>query len=231
MIGVPEGTDLQESYRDMLARLGSMAASVMPGRAAGGAARLYSRTAEPAVNEKVLHNLLGQNPDVRLGHDVLEPPGSAYYDPAEKYVRVGGSLDKLPHRKVRLGVLAHEFGHARQKLLHKYPQMVRLMSEVPFHGRLFSSMATGLTSNENVGLASGVAGSLAGLPQVANEAHASLVGSKELAKAFREAGRRVPLRARLSPFVGVPSYVLGSGAPLIRHYLMKLLGQYKKKTS
>jgi len=243
---------LQEQYHEMMQRLGAMLGAMLPNRLAAGAAGVFAKRPATAGQEPLVKQLLKNHPDVRVLSDPMvvgNRVGDISFDPRDRIVGVPNEkprLNKMPDwlegrrdladelysaKRTSVGTMAHEFGHSRQQLFKKYPSMGSHIKRLSDLGLLGSSFVTGVTNDESVGLNSALAGTAAGIPQVASELQASYKGSGALSDAMRQIGRKPGLGSRLSTFRGVPSYALGAGIPLFQHYLQKAMGLYNKQTS
>ena len=145
------------------------------------------------------------------------------------------SSDHKKFRRARklpfLGALAHEYGHAGQKFL-KSPTARRALSFSKM-GPAAGLLGTLLSKDESTGLGSAAAGSLSSLPLIATELDASRRGTGILTRAARSAGKagKLSLLRKLSPWIGIPSYLALGAAPLISYAVKKRLGGFEPKTT
>jgi hypothetical protein len=215
---------------DVPARIGAQYAAGLPASLAGAFAHMKSRQLVPDKDLSVLQKLLEKHKDVKVQST---SGGGLHYNPTTKAVVVpgGGPLvaDGLAAaKKTPIGALAHEFGHARQAIHNKYPWIGKIGRGMGGVGVAGSMLANVFAKDEQTALTGSLIGSALGAPLVADELQASFKGSKALAKAFREAGKKIPLHRRMTPFVGVPSYLGVALMPLIQHYVQRQAGVYKK---
>lgn len=120
------------------------------------------------------------------------------------------------------GVLAHELGHSMQSkgLLTGHALSRGLLGA--------SSLGSYLVNDRETGRDNAIAGGVAALPMLYTEFDASRRGSNLLASAAAAAGKKLPLAKRLSPFVGLPTYMLAAAQPAIVHGLRSHYGAYNE---
>lgn len=118
------------------------------------------------------------------------------------------------------GILAHETGHALGPDIYTKPVVRRLSTLAPI-------LATGNiihTKNEEVGRNTALASPLLAAPLLASEFDASMRGHNLLKKLTK--GKLTALQ-KLSPFVGLPTYLAASAAPSLAHLTKKYMGGYE----
>jgi hypothetical protein len=120
-------------------------------------------------------------------------------------------------KNMSIGTAAHELGHAKQ-------------SPAWLNARQLGMLGPGLTPwyiagtrDEDRARNAAIAGGLAGVPMVANEANASARGYSVL----RRMGKSMPTSMRA--FGGVPSYAALLAAPYLTYSIKKHFGGYKAK--
>jgi hypothetical protein len=137
----------------------------------------------------------------------------AFYTPANP--GIGISKPTIGHiwRMKNPGVLAHELGHHMGgKWLMRGNQIGRPALGLGTAGAL-------LSNNEDNSRNSAIAGTVGSMPMLASEFDASRRGAKLM--------RQMKLKGGRSAFIGLPTYMLASSAPLLAHYGKKTLGGFK----
>ena len=128
-----------------------------------------------------------------------------------------------------LGILAHEIGHAKQyapggtPLLNKMAGVGRGAVGLGLHTLplLFADKES--TAQLFTGL-----GTAASLPLLGQELDASWKGRNLLKEAASKTGSKLGFLQSLSPFKGIPSYMLATALPYIMYKYLKGKGQYEK---
>lgn len=138
--------------------------------------------------------------------------------------------------------MAHEAGHATQPKIH-LNRAGRLLGIAGSAGGSLGAMAS---SNEDTGRMYALGGTLANVPTLASEIDASVRGDNMLQKIRKATGANRPPAGAYnpeqlnwkrhlprhggSPYIGLPTYLMTAGAPMIAHYAKKLLGGYNSPT-
>ena len=133
----------------------------------------------------------------------------------------GSSSTKPP----ALHVIAHEMGHAQQpKWMKSIPARFGLGAP------LAAVAAPVLSDNENIGLgAAGLSTALAA-PGLVGEFSASARGSNFLKNWLGQNNwSKLPALSKLSPFIGLPTYLAAASVPWVAYGTKKYLGGYDKK--
>jgi hypothetical protein len=121
---------------------------------------------------------------------------------------------------IKPGIRAHEAGHALGPDIYTKPIVRRLSVLAPILG-------TGNiihTKNEEVGRNTALASPLLASPLLASEFDASMRGSNLLKKLTK--GKLTTLQ-KLSPYVGLPTYLAAAAAPSLAHLTKKYMGGYE----
>ncbi len=134
-------------------------------------------------------------------------------------------LGSSPTEKPPLHVIAHEMGHATQ------PQWMKsLPARAALKGAPMAAVAAPILSdNEQLGLTTAGLSTAAATPGLIGEFSASARGSKFLKEWLGKSNwnKMKPL-AKLSPFVGIPTYLAAASLPWVAYGTKKHLGGYDK---
>lgn len=145
---------------------------------------------------------------------------AAFYAPGHGVV-VGSEYVKKP------AVWAHELGHA--SMGKKLPLSAQLFmgKGSKYLGGTGAAAGAYLAGNlpEEYSLPAALAGTALSAPMVGEELRASAVGSKYLTRAAKPTKLLSKIGLRLSPFVGVPTYLAGASAPLAAYQIRKWLNK------
>lgn len=151
---------------------------------------------------------LGLNNQKKTVEAIGKQPG--FYHPGRE-----GIIDPSIAYNTRFktpGILAHELGHhTGGKLMTRANQFGRMASGI---GTLGALTAT----DENTSRNRAMAGSASFLPTLISEFDASRRGAKIM--------KNLKLPGRMKAFVGLPTYAMMAGAPMLAHYGKKYLGGF-----
>lgn len=137
----------------------------------------------------------------------------AFYTPANPGIGISKPTIGHSWRVKNPGVLAHEIGHHMGgKWLMRGNQIGRPAIGLGTAGAL-------LSNNEDNSRNSAIAGTVGSVPMLASEFDASRRGAKLM--------RQMKLKGGRSAFIGLPTYMLASSAPMLAHYGKKTLGGFK----
>lgn len=137
----------------------------------------------------------------------------AFYTPANPGIGISKPTIGHSPRMSNPGVLAHEIGH------HMGGKALMVGNRI---GRPAIGLGTAgalLSNNEDNSRNSAIAGTLGSVPMLASEFDASRRGAKLM--------RQMKLKGGRSAFIGLPTYMLASSAPMLAHYGKKTLGGFK----
>jgi len=137
----------------------------------------------------------------------------AFYTPANPGVGISKPTIGHAWNVKNPGVLAHELGHHMGGKALMYGNRI---------GRPSIALGTAgalLSNNETNSRNSAIAGTAGAVPMLASEFDASRRGAKLM--------RQMKLKGGRSAFIGLPTYMLASSAPLLAHYGKKTLGGFK----
>lgn len=134
--------------------------------------------------------------------------------------------------KDRPGILAHELGHAKYQLKSNLGKKLTIGGNVLALGGLTVGANSPLfiqdkDTAKNIALLS----SAATLPQLGTELHASYKGMQLMNQLAKSKNKKLSLLAKLSPFVGVPTYAATTTVPLAAYKIKDILGGYNKTAS
>jgi hypothetical protein len=137
----------------------------------------------------------------------------AFYTPANPGIGISKPTIGHSPRMSNPGVLAHEIGHHMGGKALMYGNRI---------GRPAIGLGTAgalLSNNEDNSRNSALAGTAGAVPMLASEFDASRRGAKLM--------RQMKLKGGRSAFIGLPTYMMASSAPLLAHYGKKTLGGFK----
>jgi len=153
---------------------------------------------------------------------------NAYFQPAIKSTdNIKGTIGWGETQIPRAQVLAHEYGHAKNNELYRKLFGGRigantfLIGGMAIPARLgapaLGAVSTGATllGNDDVALATGLAGLGAGAPLVAEETLASARGALAL--------KKLGMGGKLKAFIGLPTYIMDASLPALPIFGKKLV--------
>lgn len=185
-----------------------------------------------------------EKPAPRYSTTTPRPGMGPHYNPDTRQVYVPGGFGKS--EDARLGILAHELGHAEQfrksnptnsnyRSLFGGRTRARGRQVSAMLGQLGGSLGPMFTDDSDTAGIQALVGSAMSAPQLANEAGASARGSRTLINYAKENGlwknknalQKLKFAGR--SWIGMPTYLLAAAAPLATYLGYKLVGGYDRK--
>lgn len=177
-----------------------------------------ARRIDPKTSPKATGNWFGDlmsNIKYRMRRSAADSVRNspAFYTPANPGIGISKPTIGHSWRVKNPGVLAHEIGHHMGgKWLMRGNVIGRPSIGLGTAGAL-------LSNNEDNSRNAAIAGTVGSVPMLASEFDASRRGAKLM--------RQMKLKGGRSAFIGLPTYMLASSAPMLAHYGKKTLGGFK----
>lgn len=173
---------------------------------------------DPKIAPKTTGNWLGDfmnNIKYRMRRSAADSVRNtpAFYTPANPGMGISKPTIGHSPRMSNPGVLAHEIGH------HMGGKWLMRGNQIGRPALGLGTAAALLSNNEDNSRNSAIAGTAGAVPMLASEFDASRRGAKLM--------RQMKLKGGRSAFVGLPTYMLASSAPMLAHYGKKTLGGFK----
>lgn len=130
------------------------------------------------------------------------------------------------------GVLAHELGHAKYQLKSNLGKKLAIGGNLLTQGGLaVGTVSPIFLQDKNTAKTIALLSSAATLPNLGTELHASYKGMQLMNQLAKSKNKKLSLIAKLSPFVGVPTYAATATVPLAAYKIKDILGGYNKTAS